>query len=194
MFWSDGTGNVNVTRSPEGDDVRHQRQVAAVGKTMFYLVNEIGGTLMVFDVAYARSGCLEFEKVQTLVPYSGGEMPVGATPAEIRMVGDNVYVSIRSDGGFGGNDSMVSLDRLPSKGGIVRVRDQSSAFGNVPRTFVVNRAGDLVAIGDQSSSRIAVVRKDPETGELGEEVAGLRVGEKGRPGMAEGLSSVVWEE
>lgn len=182
-----------MTRGPTEGDVTHQRQAAAVGETMFYLVNEIGGTLMVFDVAYARSGCLEFQKVQTLVPYSGGDMPVGATPAEIRMVGNNVYVSIRSDGGFEGDDSMVTLDRSPSKG-IVRVRDQSSAFGKVPRTFAVNRAGDLVAIGDQSSSRVAVVRRDPETGELGEEIAGLRVGGKGRPGMAEGLSSVVWEE
>lgn len=160
---------------------------------MLYLLNEIGGTLMAFDVSYARSGCLDFQKVQTVVPYTGGVMPDGATPAEIRMIGDSIYASIRMDYGFGKNDSMVTLNRSPSSGK-VSLRERTDAWGSVPRTFVINRAGDLVAIGDQASSTVAVVRRDRETGDLGEEVAVLRVGEPGEPGTAQGLSSVIWEE
>ena len=160
---------------------------------MFYLVNEIGGTMMVFDVSYSRSGCLSFEQTQTLVLYPGGVMPEGATPAGISRIGNALYVSIRSDQGFAPSDSMVVLDRSPVDGS-VELRDSSSAFGKVPRTFVINRAGDLVAVGNQASATVAIVRRDPRTGNLGEEIASLQVGEPGKVGTAEGLSSVIWDE
>ncbi|CDM36225.1 hypothetical protein DTO013E5_8948 [Penicillium roqueforti] len=186
VFWTDGTGRSEVGST-------HSRKIAAVGETMFYLVNEIGGTMMVFDVSYSRSGCLSFEQTQTLVLYPGGVMPEGATPAGISRIGNALYVSIRSDQGFAPSDSMVVLDRSPVDGS-VELRDSSSAFGKVPRTFVINRAGDLVAVGNQASATVAIVRRDPRTGNLGEEIASLQVGEPGKVGTAEGLSSVIWDE
>ena len=159
---------------------------------MLYLVNEIGGTMMVYDVSYSRSGCLSLEKKQTIVPYPKGVMPKGATPAGIKRVGDAIYVSIRTDQGFKPDDSMVVLDR--GEDGLVTVRNATSAYGKVPRTFVINRAGNLVAIGNQASATVAIVRRDVKTGNLGEEVAILQVGETGTVGSAEGLSSVIWDE
>jgi len=190
VFWADDRNK--DTQFGQSGRITHQRQVAAVGKTMLYLVNEIGGTMMAFDVAYVRSGCLDLKKEETLVPYTGNKMPEGATPAEIRMVGDTFYVSIRSDQGFKPSDSMVTLDR--SKNGSVGLRNKTDAFGKVPRTFAINRAGDLVAIGNQASANVVIVRRDPETGDLGEKVATLEVGEPGKVGSAEGLSSVIWDE
>ncbi|CAG7998297.1 unnamed protein product [Penicillium salamii] len=186
VFWTEGTNETS-------GGATHERKLAYVGKTMLYLVNEIGGTLMVYDVSYSRSGCLSLEKKQTIVPYPKGVMPKGATPAGIKLVGDALYVSIRTDQGFKPNDSMVVLDRSP-KDGLVKVRDSSSAHGKVPRTFVINRAGDLVAIGNQASANVAIVRRDQKTGHLGEQVAVLQVGEPGKVGSAEGLSSVIWDE
>jgi 6-phosphogluconolactonase (cycloisomerase 2 family) len=185
VFWSDGSNRV-------GAGSTQSRKTAAVGETMMYLANEIGGTINVFDVSYPRSGCLSFEKKQTMVPYPGGVMPKGATPAGIKRIGDDIYVSIRSDQGFAPSDSIVALDR--SADGSVELRDSSSALGKVPRTFVINRAGDLVAIGNQATATVAIVRRDPQTGNLGEEVATLQVGEPGKVGTAEGLSSVIWDE
>lgn len=191
VFWTDGTININL--SDLSGAITHESQAAAVGKTMLYIANEIGGTMMAFDVAYDRSGCLDLQKTQTLVPYTGGKMPQGATPAEIRMVGNTFYVSIRSDQAFKPSDSMVTLDRLP-KGGSVSLRNKTDAYGKVPRTFAINKAGDLVAIGNQASSTVVIVRRDRRTGNLGEKIAELQVGETGTVGTAEGLSSVVWEE
>lgn len=188
VFWTDGTDQQAGVGRPT-----HPRKMAAVGKTMMYLVNEIGGTMMVYDVSYSRSGCLSFEKTQTLVPYPGGVMPEGATPAGISRVGDVIYVSIRSDQKFKPSDSMVVLDRSPEDGS-VKVRNSVSALGKVPRTFVINRAGDLVAIGNQASATVAIVRRDRETGNLGDEIAVLQVGEPGQVGTAEGLSSIIWDE
>lgn len=193
VFWTDGTNNDTFSTGSQDGRPEHSRQVAAVGKTMMYLANEIGGTVDVFEVAYARSGCLSFEKTQTMVPYSNSTMPKGATPAEIRLIGDVLYVSIRTDQGFAPNDSIVTLDRLP-RGGAVMLRKKTSSYGKVPRTFTINRAGDLVAIGNQATSTISIVRRDRQTGDLGEELAVLQVGEPGKVGTAEGLSSVIWEE
>ncbi|KAJ6008094.1 hypothetical protein N7540_012070 [Penicillium herquei] len=198
LFWTDGTNNETANAGGEYGRPTHERQMAAVGKTMLYLVNEIGGTMMTFDVSYARSGCLDLQLKDTVVPYPGegsqdGVMPSGATPAEIRMVGDRFYVSIRSDDGFAPNDSIVTLER-DAKSGNVDVLGKSDAWGKVPRTMVINRAGDLVAIGNQASSTVAIVRRDRITGDLGEKVAILKVGESGTVGAAEGLSSVIWAE
>jgi len=57
--------------------------------------------------------------------------------------------------------------------------------------LVVNDAGDLVAVGNQASASVVVVRR-LETGGLGEVVGRVLVGETGAVGAAEGLSSVVW--
>ncbi|KAJ5762171.1 uncharacterized protein N7511_005553 [Penicillium nucicola] len=196
IFWTDGTDRSSRASGSGSGSVGaslHQAKMAAVGRTMLYLVNEIGGTLMVYDVSYSRSGCLSFEKTQTVVPYPGGKMPTGATPAEIRRVGDAIYVSIRSDQGYAPADSMVVLDRNATDGS-VRVRNTDSAFGKVPRTFVINRRGDLVAIGNQASATVDIVRRDRKTGNLGDLVAKVQVGEPGAVGSAEGLSSVIWDE
>ncbi|KAJ5179851.1 hypothetical protein N7492_003061 [Penicillium capsulatum] len=191
VFWTDGTNSDDKAR-PDSKPT-HARKMAAVGKTMMYLVNEIGGTMMSFDVSYGRSGCLNLEKQQTLVPYPHNKMPKGGTPSGIEMIGDAFYVSIRSDQGFAPNDSMVVLDRAP-KDGAVSLRKASNSYGKVPRTFVTNRKGDLVAIGNQASATVAIVRRDRKTGDLGEEIAVLQVGEPGKVGSAEGLSSIIWDE
>ncbi|KAJ5627452.1 hypothetical protein N7528_004879 [Penicillium herquei] len=179
LFWTDGTNNETANAGGEYGRPTHERQMAAVGKTML-------------------SGCLDLQLKETVVPYPGegsqaGVMPSGATPAEIRMVGDRFYVSIRSDDGFAPNDSVVTLER-DAKSGNVDVLGKSDAWGKVPRTMVINRAGDLVAIGNQASSTVAIVRRDRTTGDLGEQVAILKVGETGTVGTSEGLSSVIWAE
>ena len=88
---------------------------------------------------------------------------------------------------------MVTLDHSP-RSGLMTLRNTTPAYGKVPRTFAINRAGDLVAIGNQASATVVIVRRDRETGNLGEQVAILQVGEPGKVGTAEGLSSVIWDE
>jgi 6-phosphogluconolactonase (cycloisomerase 2 family) len=64
----------------------------------------------------------------------------------------------------------------------------------LPRTFAINKAGNLVAVGNQLSSTVTIVERDPETGALGEVAAELLVGEPGEPNNLEGLSSIIWNE
>ncbi|PLB55723.1 putative isomerase YbhE [Aspergillus steynii IBT 23096] len=173
---------------PEATRFRFQRR-AGSQQTLLYTVSEIGGHFKAFDVSHTSDGCLAFRETQSFDPYPGG-LPEGATLSGIQSDGTSLYVSIRSDKGFDPNDSMVTLGR--SCNGTVAFRDLTSSYGTVPRTFEINEAGDLVAIGNQASSNVAIVKRDPETGKLGDEVASVQVGEPGEVGTAEGLSSLIW--
>ncbi|OJI86840.1 hypothetical protein ASPTUDRAFT_27834 [Aspergillus tubingensis CBS 134.48] len=190
---------------PEGSGPRHglfwqtehstltrQLKTRQQDSQILYIVDELDGHFKGFTVSYTSDGCLSFDEFQSFEPYTDGQLPDGATPSEIRQAGNSLYVSIRSDQGFAPNDSMANLDH--SSNNTVTLNELTSSYGKVPRTFVINKAGDLVAIGDQSSSNVAIVTRDPQTGKLGDEVANVQIGEPGVVGTSTGLSSVVWDE
>jgi 6-phosphogluconolactonase (cycloisomerase 2 family) len=160
---------------------------------MLYTLSELSGHFNAFVVSYLPSGCLGFRETQSFVPYPGGHLPAGATPAELAMAGNSLYASIRFDQRFFPNDSIATLAR--SSNGTVTFNDISSSYGTIPRTFVVNKKGTLVAIGNQGSSNVAIVIRDPESGNLGKLVANLQVGQPGQASNSStGLSSIIWEE
>ncbi|KAJ5374172.1 hypothetical protein N7517_006178 [Penicillium concentricum] len=161
--------------------------------TILYTVSELGGHFNAFDVSYLSSGCLAFRETQSFVPYQGGQLPAGAAPAELRMAGNSLYASIRFDEGFPPNDSMSTLAR--SSNGTVTFSQITSSYGTIPRTLVVNKKGTLVAIGNQASSNVAIVARNPRSGELGKLLANLQVGQPGQASNSStGLSSIIWEE
>lgn len=69
----------------------------------------------------------------------------------------------------------------------------TSAYGSFPRSFAMNKAGDLVAIATQNSAVVAVVHRDTTTGALGSLAASLQVGTPGRNENG-GISSVIFDE
>ncbi|KAL1970138.1 hypothetical protein VTN77DRAFT_6543 [Rasamsonia byssochlamydoides] len=187
-----------------GDGPRHgvfwtstttQSQSENQASPLLYIVNELANTVTAYAVSYSSS-CLSFEPVQVVTPYpTGTAIPRTANVGEIRLQGGNVYVSIRNDEAFPpSSDSMATLTVSNETGGLLAFRDLTPSYGKTPRTFVINKAGDLVAIGDQVSSNVAIVRRDPKTGKLGALLAILQVGSPGTVGESTGLSSVVWDE
>ncbi|RAL13284.1 putative isomerase YbhE [Aspergillus homomorphus CBS 101889] len=203
LFWETGDDHHSILTSQRGQTPAQIRrrgsnrraQQQQQGAATLYTANELDGHLKVFEVSYVSNGCLSFDQIQSLVPYptTNDSLPTGATLAEIRKAGtDGLYVSVRSDHGFAPFDSIATLTRHANA--TVQFDRLSSAYGTVPRTFVVNKAGDLVAIGDQASSNVAIVPRDPVTGVLGEAIANLQVGEPGEVGTAQGLSSIIWDE
>ncbi|KAL5343598.1 Lactonase, 7-bladed beta-propeller-domain-containing protein [Aspergillus crustosus] len=164
---------------------------AAGGREILYVVGELNGEVEAFQVSYPKRGCLSFKQIDAELPYPG-PLPEGASLAEIALDGKNVYVSVRLDAAFDGNDSLARLSR--TREGKLEFEEITSSFGVLPRTFAINKAGDLVAFGNQLSSNVAIVERDPETGVLGEIVADLQVGVPGEPNTLEGLSSIIWDE
>ncbi|KAL4895145.1 Lactonase, 7-bladed beta-propeller-domain-containing protein [Aspergillus ambiguus] len=178
---------------PAGEGPRHGVFVGQGAATTLYVDTELGGHVFAFAVSYGRGdGCPAFRRTQAMVPYPGRGLPAGASLAEIRPAGEQLYVSVRTDQAFAPDDSLATLDR--SRNGTVSFRALTSSRGKVPRTFVVNAAGDRVAIGNQASATVVVVRRDVRTGALGAELARLQVGQPGQVGTSTGLSSVIWVE
>ncbi|KAB8235279.1 Lactonase, 7-bladed beta-propeller-domain-containing protein [Aspergillus alliaceus] len=162
------------------------------GKTTLYTVEEYGNHVCSFDVTYANGQCPKFKEVNCFIPWPAAKLPNDKTSlSEIHAAGPTLHVAVRKDGKFDGKDSLVTLKPAQEK---VKDGDLFSSGGKTPRSFAINKKGDLVAVGNQDSSTVVIIQRDPRTGKLRKEVASLPVGEAPAPDVYGGLSSIVWYE
>jgi 6-phosphogluconolactonase (cycloisomerase 2 family) len=178
-FWTPAGATSRVRRGAEG--------------TILFVANELANTVSGWSVSYPAGGCMSLTFKQSLTPYEGNGTAVRGTKiGEIKVKGNFVYTSNRNDKKFSPNDS-ISQYTISSDGSFSWTATTSS-YGTYPRTFDINKAGDFVAIGDQTTANVAIVPRDPETGKLGDRVADLRIGATGIPENEDGISAVVWAE
>ncbi|KKA17415.1 Uncharacterized protein T310_8713, partial [Rasamsonia emersonii CBS 393.64] len=200
VFWSSTQTNTNTntqTQTQQSYSSNYSYNYSNT-TTLLYIVNELANTVTAYTVSYNDSStCLSLSPNQVITPYPNGtSIPETANVAGIHVLDKNLYVSVRNDHAFPSeenSDSMATL-AISDETGELSFSALTPSFGQTPRTFAINVAGDLVAIGDQVSSNVAVVKRDPRTGKLGPLVASLRVGTPGKVGESSGLSSVVWGE
>lgn len=189
-----GSGPRHVRFGNTQEENAHKRfRRAREAPAVFYLTNELSNTVSTYEISYPESGCIEASEIQNLNPFPGDKPgPEDSAVSEAEIHGDSLYVSNRGDASFEKNDSIArfSIDDA----GSLTFEEATSAYGVYPRSFVINEAGDLVAIGNQVSSNVVVVKRDVATGKLGEKVAELELGSKGEPGQEEGISGIVWAE
>ncbi|KAH6644457.1 Lactonase, 7-bladed beta-propeller-domain-containing protein [Boeremia exigua] len=185
-----GTGKPTPGTGP-----RHGTFWGSGENTTLFVANELSNSVSGWKVNYPQSstGCLTLTLRDTLTPYQGNlSAPTGTKVGEIHVKDNFVYVSNRNDKKFSGNDSLTQYT-IGSDGKITWTANTSS-FGTYPRTFDISNTGDYVAIGDQTTSNVAIVRRNKSTGRLGDLVASLRIGAAGTPESEDGLSAVVWTE
>ncbi|KAI8626372.1 putative isomerase YbhE [Xylariaceae sp. FL1651] len=182
-----------------GDGPRHgafwaPNSGSTVGQ-MLYTVNELGNSVTSWSVSYPDGGCMTLKKLQTLATYKAGtSAPSGSKAAEVHVAGNFLYAANRADQTFGKQqDSMVTYAIDPTSGNISWV-EATNAHAWFPRTFQINKAGDLVAVGGQTSSNVAIIKRDPSTGKLGDLVASVQVATPGTAQNEDGLSAVIWVE
>jgi len=164
------------------------------GATILYVGNELGGTVTAFKVNYGTTiACPTFTFLQTISSYpNNATAPALTKLAEVHSSGEFLYAANRVDKSFSGNDSLATF--AVDASGLLSFKQFSSSYGTYPRTFQINKAGTLVAIGDQTTANLAIVKRDSSTGLLGALVANLRIGETGLPENENGLSAVIWDE
>ena len=179
VFWTPAGANSRVRRAAEG--------------TMLFVANELTNSVTGWSVSYPSGGCLTLTVKQTLTPYQGNSSaPAGTKVGEVRVKDNFLYATNRNDKKFAPNDSLTQY--TISADGTLAWTAVTSSYGTYPRTFDINKAGDFVAIGDQTTANVAIVSRDPATGKLGEHVADLRIGTVGTPENEDGVSAVVWAE
>ncbi|KAJ9364830.1 hypothetical protein DTO280E4_1125 [Paecilomyces variotii] len=164
------------------------------GKTTLYIVEELGNRLCSFDVSYRDGLCPTFKELSCFIPYPGHKLPTNlATLSEIQADKQSLHISVRKDGLFDGNDSLVTL-KLASDGTISREGSLISSGGVMPRALAINKKGDYIAVANQETSNVVILKRNLNTGELLKEVASLQVGRMPEPGQWMGLSSILWHE
>ncbi|KAK2746141.1 hypothetical protein FQN55_005770 [Onygenales sp. PD_40] len=160
--------------------------------TKVFIADELSNTISRWAVAYSDAdACPTLTLEQTLTPYAdNATAPTGTKVGEVKVFGNHVYSSNRNDKSHDGNCSLTHYTIAAD--GAITFAENTNAFGTYPRTFDISEAGDFVAIGDQTTSNVAIVARDVETGALGELVANLPILEPGTPESEDGLSAVVW--
>lgn len=160
---------------------------------MLYIANELSNSVDALYVLYPATGCMEFTKQQTLTTRPGNAtLPSGTKVGEIHIKDASLYVSNRRDGLFSPNDSIAHFEI--GCAGNLTFQEITSSGGTYPRTFSINKAGDMMVIGDQTTANVVVVPRNTTSGALGTPVATLRVGATGTPEAENGISAVLWDE
>lgn len=183
-------------RNTEEDARRRFKREESQNDTsiIFYVTNELSNTVSSYTATYPDSGCFEASEIQNLSPFPEGVPgPEDSAVAGVQIHGDSLYVANRGDESFDSHDSIARFS-IDGDSGELTFEEITSSHGVYPRSFVINKAGDLVAIGNQVSSNVVIVERDVETGELGEKVAELPLGSEGEPGQEEGISGIIWAE
>ncbi|KAI3328800.1 Lactonase, 7-bladed beta-propeller-domain-containing protein [Ustulina deusta] len=161
---------------------------------MLYTVNELGNSVTSWTTSYLEGKCLALKRQQTLPTYSGSALAVGSKAAEVHVAGNFVYAANRADQAFGTQQDSLATYEIDASTGEIAWVEATNAHAWFPRTFQINKAGNLVAVGGQTSSNVAIIKRDPETGRLGDLAANVQVATPGREQEEDGLSAVVWVE
>ena len=187
-----------AVETPLGDGPRHSAWWTDNGggenTTVLYVINELSRSLTVWKAKYSGSGCLSFGEMQTISTIAVGKATQDSHPpsaGEVHIVDNFLYASNRNDQAFGTHQDSLMIYTI-HKTGKLSLLEATNAHAWYPRTFSINKSGDLVAVGGQASSTVSIISRDTSTGRLGKLLASLQVGELGTHGGWDGLSSVVW--
>lgn len=120
--------------------------------------------------------------------------PSGSKAAEVHVAGNFVYAVNRNDKSFGSTSDSAVTYSIDAATGAITFVEATSAQTYFPRTFAINKAGDMVAFGGQTSSTVAIVARNTTTGRLGNLITSLQVGNPGSVNNEDGLSAVIWDE
>jgi 6-phosphogluconolactonase len=129
---------------------------SADGK-FIYLINEMAGTITVFNYAVSNATLTGVQTISTLPKdFSGNN-----TAAEIALApnGKFLYASNR------GQDSIAAFAVDQQTGKLTFVEHQST-LGHTPRHFAIDPSGRWLLAENQGSDSVVVFALDPDTGKL----------------------------
>ena len=140
-----------VVEIPKGSGPRHF--IFNANGDKMYLINELGSTMMVFDID--DKGGLKL--IQTLTTLKEGfEGKSNCADVHISKDGKFLYGSNR------GENSIVVF--IIKEDGSLTVAGRSACGGDWPRNFVIDPSGKYLLVGNQRSDQISVFKVNTKTG------------------------------
>lgn len=185
----------SAIKAGAGDGPRHGSFTTINDATYLYVVNELGNSVRAYSITYPQGGCLTGSSIQSLSTYPTNQTkPTGVKASEVIVKDSFVYASNRNDKSFGSEQDSIAVYAIAPSTGQLELLDFTNSYGFFPRTFSINEAGTLVAVGGQTDAVVSVLKRDPETGLLGPLVDSINVGRRGTVNGEDGLSAVTWAE
>ena len=176
--------------APAGSGPRHATFYNPYGvsdessTTYLYLATELASTIISYSVSYLpNQGGLKFTQVQEVSALGQLSHSRINAPAGITLSPDNRFLllSNRNSSIFtlpnpdSSNSTAVPSDSITtfslSDSGKLGFVQAWPTYGLFPRHFSLNSAGSLLAVGNQNSGNVVVLRRDVATGLIGEVVA-----------------------
>ncbi|KAK6085605.1 extracellular aldonolactonase [Seiridium cupressi] len=172
-----------------GSGPRHATFLVTEDTTYMYLISELANTITGYEVAYSNGSTPSFTELFSIsIHGEGGSVPNGTAAAEIVLSPDDKFliVSSRGENSFTipnfdisnsteiVSDAVITFSVDHSSGELSLLQSYPSG-GRYPRQFSINKAGDLIAVGLQSDSRVVVIQRDVESGLLTEFIANATV-------------------
>ncbi|KND88710.1 Uncharacterized protein C18E5.01 [Tolypocladium ophioglossoides CBS 100239] len=186
LFAVGSTANLTVEPLPPvavapGSGPRHVAFAVKGGRTFMYLVTELANTIVGYRVTYPAGG-IELAELWTIGTHGKGKpASKSAYAAEIVVSPDQNFavVSSRNENNFSipnldaGNSTAMASDpiinfAIDGATGALSAIQEVPAGGRFPRQFSMNKAGTLIAVGLQSDGRVVLIKRDPQSGKLGE--------------------------
>jgi 6-phosphogluconolactonase len=129
-----------------------------------YLINEVGSTIMVFNVN--NDGSLKL--LQTVPTVRQGFEGRNAC-ADIHIGKDRKYL-------YGSNrgENTIVVFKI-AEDGLLSLAGHVSCGGNGPRNFAIDPSGNFLLVGNQRSDNISVLKIDKKTGLPSEPVTDIKV-------------------
>jgi 6-phosphogluconolactonase len=151
-----------VTDLPKGSGPRHF--IFNADGSKMYLINELGSTLMVFDVN--NDGSLKL--LQTLPTLRQGFQGKNAC-ADVHIGKDGKYL-------YGSNrgENTIVIYNIAENGSL-SLTGHVSCGGDGPRNFTIDPSGNFLLVGNQRTNNISVLRINGETGLPSDPVTDIKV-------------------
>ena len=127
--------------------------------THFYVINEMGNSIYVYDYDKESGNLTEKQRISTVPEDFKGESTCSAI--KIHPDGKFLYGSNR------GHDSLATY-RIDEESGLLSLVSIQKTNGNTPRDFEFTPEGDYVVVGNQDSNSIVTFSVNKETGEIRE--------------------------
>ncbi|KAI9716224.1 MAG: hypothetical protein M1812_005449 [Candelaria pacifica] len=138
-----------------------------------YVVHELNNEIVGFAVRYLDKGGLALEEVYKTNSFGGGKFPIGAAVSEISILPSppTLLLSNRNDSTFSipsnnpttSNHTPTPSDSLSTfnlhTNGSFSFIELLPAGGYMPRSIMINKRGNLVAVGLQRPNRVVVLER-----------------------------------
>ncbi|KAF2021925.1 YkgB protein [Aaosphaeria arxii CBS 175.79] len=167
--------------------------------TYLFVINELVNKVTSYQVSYANS-TLTLNQIQEQSSFGPNQAtPAGAAGGEISVSPDNRFVTVSNrkapvfkvKNPNPSNSTQIDSDSLlvlkPSDDGKLSFVQLAPSGGLTPRHFAVNKAGNLIAVGNQDSASVEIFARSAESGKIGAQIATLQK-------IFGSPNNIVWDE